>query len=67
MKVENNSKEGNYIFLDAKPQTLNGQTKVKVLDKGFVTSKEYKKLLKTYSNSPTYILENEEDFHLRVL
>lgn len=66
LKVEINTKAGNYIFIDAKPQTLNGPTKVKVLDKGFVTAKEYKKLLKTYSKSPTYVLENEEDFHLKI-
>ena len=67
LKVENNTRAGNYIFLDAKPQTINGPTKVKVLDKGFVTAKEYKKLLKTYSNSATYVLDNEEDFHFRIL
>ena len=67
LKVENNTKAGNYIFLDAKPQTLNGPARVKVLDKGFVTAKEFKTLLKTYSGSPTYVLENDEDFHLRIL
>lgn len=67
LKVESNTKAGDYIFLDTKAQTLNGQTKVKVLDKGFVTVKEYKKLLKTYADSPTYVKENEEDFHFRTL
>lgn len=67
LKVESNTKAGDYIFVDTTPQTLNGQTKFKVLDKGFVTAKEYKKLLITYSNSPTYGLENEEDFHVRIL
>lgn len=67
LKVEGNTKAGNYIFVDTKPQTLSGETKIKVLDKGFVTAKEYKKLLKSFSNSPTYSLENEEDFHLRIL
>jgi len=67
LKVENDTRAGNYIFLDTKPQIINGITRVKVLDKGFVTAKEYKKLLKIYSDSPTYVLDNEEDFHFKIL
>ena len=56
-----------YIFIDSKPQTLNGDTKVKVLDKGFVTQKEYKKLTKSLSKYPSYVLNNANSFHLKTL
>jgi copper chaperone CopZ len=40
--------QGNlYHFVNSKPQTLNGDAVFKVLDKGFVSDKEYKKYLKT--------------------
>lgn len=42
--------EGNlYHFLNAKPETLNGNMLFKVVDKGFVPDKEYKKYLKSSS------------------
>lgn len=59
--------EVNYVMVDSKAKTLNGETKVQVLDKGFVTSKEFKKLLKSYSKVPTYALENEDDYHIKTL
>ncbi len=35
--------EENLHFITATPQTLNGEVKLTVIDKGFVTDKEYKK------------------------
>jgi copper chaperone CopZ len=32
-----------FHFLNVKPQKLNGETKIRFLDKGYVTAKEYKK------------------------
>ncbi|MEN9963241.1 MAG: hypothetical protein RL582_336 [Bacteroidota bacterium] len=32
-----------FHFLNVKPQTLNGETKIRFLDKGYVTAKEFKK------------------------
>jgi copper chaperone CopZ len=65
--VEDNKQMGNYIFIDTKAQTLNGITKVKLLDKGYVTTKEYKKLSKSFVKYSTYIKNNEDDFHLKTI
>lgn len=56
--VSENKQIGNYIFLDAKTQKLNGIAKAKILSKGFVTVKEFKKLQKTYVS----IYEKESNF-----
>lgn len=62
-----NIKGTSYIFVNTKPQTLNGEVKVQVLDKGFVTQKEYKKLEKSFSKYPSYATNNDKDFHLKTL
>lgn len=56
-----------YVIVDSKVKTLNGEIKVQVLDKGFVTQKEYKKLTKSLSKIPSYAMENENDYHIKVL
>ena len=56
-----------YIFIDAKHPVSNTAAKYKILDKGFVTQKEYKKLVKSYSKHPSYLSENEGDYHLKEL
>lgn len=56
-----------YIFVDTKPQVLKGEVKVKVLDKGFVTQKEFKKLQKSFVKYPSYAVNNELNFHLKTL
>jgi len=55
-----------YILLDGKPKK---QTEIKfqVLDKGYVTEKEFKKLSKTYKDLATYSANNENDFHIKIL
>jgi copper chaperone CopZ len=65
--IEDNKQIDNYIFIDTKAQTLNGLTKVKVLDRGYVTAKEYKKLEKIYVKYQTYIKGNEGIFHLKAI
>ncbi len=65
--VEDNKQIDNYIFIDTKAQTLNGLAKVKVLDKGYVTSKEYKKLAKTFVKYQTYAKGDEGIFHLKAI
>ncbi len=65
VKFETNNTS--YIFIDTKPQTLTGETKVKVLDKGFVTQKEYKKLTKSLAKYPSYVLNSNTSFHLKTL
>lgn len=65
--IENNKKIDNYIFIDTKAQTINGATKVKVLDKGYVTAKEFKTLEKTYAKYQTFAKKNEGLFHLKTI
>ena len=54
-----------YVILEG---SLNGNknNKARVIDKGYTTNKEYKKLSKKYKDS-TLVNDNEEDFHLIVL
>lgn len=65
--IEDNRQIGNYIFIDIKAQTLNGLAKVKVLDKGYVTTKEYKKLAKIFTKYTSYNSDNKNDFHLKTM
>ncbi len=65
--VEDNKQVENYIFIATRAQTLNGVAKVRVLDKGYVTTKEYKKMVKAYAKYATYNNDNEDDFHLKTM
>jgi copper chaperone CopZ len=65
--IEDNVQIDNYIFIDSKPQNLTGLTKVKMLDKGYVTTKEYKKLSKTLAKYPTYNKSYDVKFHLKTI
>lgn len=56
-----------YTFMDTKPGVLAGEVKVKVLDKGFVVEKEYKKLLKQVKQYPTYATVNNTSYHIKTL
>ncbi|MBK6861619.1 MAG: heavy-metal-associated domain-containing protein [Saprospiraceae bacterium] len=53
-----------FILLNEKPNKKNGETKFKIYDKGYVTQKEYKKLLKSLKIS-SYPLNNEDDYHIK--
>ena len=55
------------IFIDSKPKTLNGEAKLKILDRGFVTQKEFKKLVKLYAKYPSYVTVNEDNYHLKTI
>ena len=70
-KIQNNAKINKnnlyLIFLDTNAKTLNGLTNLKILDKEYVVTKEFKKLSKLYSNIPTFLAENQDDYHLKVL
>jgi copper chaperone CopZ len=65
--VEDNKQIDNYIFIDTKAQTLSGVAKVKMLDKGYITTKEFKKLSKSLAKYPTYNKSTEEKFHLKTI
>ena len=62
-----NAKEATYVFVDTKLQTTQGEVKLQVLDKGFVTQKEYKKLEKSFSKYPSYAVNNSKNFHVKML
>ena len=70
-KTENNTtfkiEDGSFIFIEPNVQVSDKETQYKVLDKGFVTQKEYKKLAKSYSKHPSYTTENENDYHLKAI
>lgn len=56
----------NYVSLNDKP--INDATiRFQVLDKGYITDKEFKKLSKTYRDILTYVESNEDDFHIKLL
>lgn len=70
-KAENNSsftKDNiTYTFMDTKPAVLAGEVKVKILDKGFVVEKEYKKLLKLSKQYPDYAAAKNNLYHIKTL
>jgi copper chaperone CopZ len=69
------------LVITAKPETItkspyilvndiatNGtEIQFQVVDKGYVTEKEFKKLSKSYKNVETYTTINEDDFHIKIL
>jgi copper chaperone CopZ len=59
-------KNKKYIVVDAK--TIDSEeVTFQVLDKGYVTDKEYKKLSKSLRKLETYLANNEDDFHIKIL
>lgn len=68
-KIVDNSKlkkdNLNLFFIDTNSKILNGQEKFKVLDKGYLVMKDFKKNLKIYSKYASYNLDNEDDYHLK--
>lgn len=58
--------ESAYVLVN-KVANKDNEVQFQVLDKGYVTEKEFKKLLKTYKNIGTYGLNKEDDFHVKIL
>lgn len=60
-----------YHFMDVKSQTLNGDVRVKVIDKGFISDKEYKKFKKNAEKFPCYetgkMSEAAKVYHLTIV
>lgn len=56
----------NYIKVDKAMQKDNDM-KIRILDKGYVTAKEFKKLSKTYQSFATYAIDNEDDYHIKII
>ena len=55
-----------YILVNDKSNNLS-EIQFQVVDKGYVTEKEFKKLSKSYKNVETYASNNEDDFHIKIL
>jgi copper chaperone CopZ len=55
-----------YIFVENESSNAD-EVQIKILDKGYVTNKEYKKLLKSLKKIETYSLDNENDFHVKII
>ena len=54
-----------FVLLNDDLKNSKGETKLKIYDKGYVTQKEHKKLVKTYSKTATYVVDNEDDYHIK--
>ena len=57
----------NYINVEKKKIANAKLVQVQILDKGFVTQKEFKKLAKKHKDIASYSIENESDFHFKVI
>jgi len=61
--IDNNT----YTFMDTKSSTLNGEVKLKILDKGYVVDKEFKKLSNMIRQYPSYVGTNNNTYHIKTL
>ena len=64
-KSETIAKNTYILVNDKKSNAL--EIQFQVVDKGYVTEKEFKKLSKSYKNVETYASNNEEDFHIKMI
>lgn len=55
------------MIMDTKPSTLNGEVKLKILDKGYIVDKEYKKLANMSNQYPSYGGNNNNIYHIKAL
>lgn len=55
-----------YIVVNDKSNYA-AEIQFQVVDKGYVTEKEFKKLSRSFKNIETYFSNNEDDFHIKVL
>ena len=55
-----------YILISDKKSGAK-EVRFQIVDKGYVTEKEFKKLSKSYKDIATYGANNEDDFHIKVL
>lgn len=55
------------VFIDKEAKILNGETKVKILNKGFITQKEFKKLIKSYNKYQGYGTENNDNYYVKTI
>jgi copper chaperone CopZ len=54
------------IVLESGSPLLNGNVPFRILDKGYVTQKEFKKLSKAHAKIPTFLGGGEDDYHIKI-
>lgn len=59
-------KQGAYVVVN-NATSDNAEVQIQILDKGYVTEKEFKKLSKSFKNVETYASNNEDDFHIKII
>jgi copper chaperone CopZ len=59
-------KQSTYVLVNTASNDK-AEVQIQVLDKGYVTEKEFKKLSKSLRNIVTYTSNNEDDFHVKYL
>ncbi len=57
----------NYINIEESKIPDADNVQIQILDKGFVTDKEFKKLTKKYKNSASYLANNQKQYHFKVI
>ena len=58
--------KGPYILINDKKSDAS-EVQFQVVDKGYVTEKEFKKLSKSYKEVASYVANSEDDFHIKIL
>ena len=58
--------KNSYVLVNGKKNNAS-EVQFQVVDKGYVTEKEFKKLSKSLKNVETYASNNEDDFHIKIL
>jgi hypothetical protein len=53
--------------MDTKASNLNGEVKLKILDKGYIVDKEFKKFSKMTLQYPSYLGTNKNTYHIKTL
>lgn len=61
-----NIKQNGYVVVNNASNTA-PEVQIQILDKGYVTEKEFKKLSKSFQNIETYASNNEDDFHIKII
>jgi len=59
-------KQSTYVLIN-NVSNSNKEVKFQVMDKGYVTEREFKKLLKSLKNLATYASNNEDDYHIKII
>jgi len=56
-----------FIFIDDSAKTINGETKLKVFDKGYLTTKAFKKVAKLLKYDANNAIDKENIYHVKIV